>query len=150
MNAEPSDFIKEYAPWSYSKIDTLKQCPWRFYQTYVVKEKRGRPNSDALVGQAIHTILEYMISGRNWKVAYDGALEKYDLTTPEICRVDDVELNAKNFIKKLDEYKKKHQIGESWVERKLAVDIEGNAEKFFGPRVFFRGVVDLLEPHYQD
>lgn len=144
MSIEPSPFVLEHAPWSYSKAETAAQCPYRFYLTYVEKRKRGRPNADALVGQAVHKILEFMISGRNWNLAYEAAMESYpDLTSNELDRVQEMRFAAKNFIEKLGRYQDRHHIADTWIERKMGIDIDGKPTKFFSDAVFFRGVVDL-------
>ncbi|RKY27941.1 MAG: hypothetical protein DRP83_01570 [Planctomycetota bacterium] len=144
MSIKPSKFVLEHAPWSYSKAETAAQCPYRFFLTYVEKRKRGTPNADALVGQAVHTILEFMISGRNWNLAYEAAREKYaDMTSNEIDRVEEMRFAAENFIGKLGRYQDRHNIQDTWIERKLGVTLEGKPTKFFGDKVFFRGVVDL-------
>lgn len=143
MTIEPSQFVLDHAPWSYSKAEAASQCPHRFYLTYVEKRKKGRPNADALVGQAVHTILEFMISGRSWNLAHDAALEKYDLTTNEIDRVEEMKFSAMNFMDKLTKYQERHNIQDTWIERKMGVTLEGAPTKFFASDVFFRGVVDL-------
>ena len=144
MTTEPSAFVRDYAPWSYSKAETAAQCPYRFKLTYVKKRKRGWPNADALVGQAVHKILEFMISGRSWNLAYEAARESYpDLTSNEIDRVEEMKFAAQNFMTKLGKYQERHNIQNTWIERKLGITLDGTPTKFFGSGVFFRGVVDL-------
>lgn len=143
MSVEPSAFVLKHAPWSYSKAETAAQCPLRFFLTYVQKRKRGKPNADALVGQAVHKILEFMISGRSWNLAYEAARESYDLTSNEIDRVDEMKFAAQNFMTKLGKYQERHNIQDTWIERKLGITLDGAPTRFFGNDVFFRGVVDL-------
>jgi len=143
MTIEPSQFVLDHGPWSYSKAESASQCPLRFYYTYIEKRAKGRPNADALVGQAVHKILEFMISGREWNLARDAALESYDLTTNELDRVADMRFSAENFIQKLTRYQERHNIQDTWIERKMGITLEGKPTKFFASDVFFRGVVDL-------
>jgi putative RecB family exonuclease len=134
----------EYAPWSHSKAETASQCPRKFYLTYVQKVKTGKSNSDALVGKAVHTILEFMLAGRNWEVAYGAAVDKHALTTDELERVEDFKVPVHEFMAKLARYKERHDIGNDiWIEKKLAVNLDGNPVKFFDSSAFFRGIVDL-------
>jgi len=144
MTISPSKLVLKYAPWSYSKAEMAQQCPYKFYLTYIEKRKR-KPNEDALVGQAVHQILEFMISDRSWKLSREAALEKYEkLPASAIDRIDAMESNVLAFIQKLRRYKQKHNIHSTWIEKKLATDLEGNPVQFFdNSKAFFRGIVDL-------
>jgi len=141
----PSSFVKEYGPWSVSKANTAKECPYKFYLTYVEKRKEGRlTNPDALVGNAVHSILEYMLTGRSWPMAFEGVVDEYSLTSNEIERVASMQFAVLDFIERLAVSKRKFNIKQTQVEQKLAVDIDGNKVGFFNnEKGFLRGVIDL-------
>ena len=108
------------------------------------KVKTGKSNPDALVGKAVHTILEFMLTGRNWETAHGAAADKHALASDELERVADFRVPVHEFMDKFTRYKERHDISNDiWIEKKLAVDIEGKPVKFFDSRAFFRGIVDL-------
>ncbi len=152
MPPKPTQFVLDYAPWSTSKASSAEQCPKRFWFTYVEKKKSPGPmNADALVGQATHTILEFMLSGRSWKLAYEAAQDKYDLTSTDLDRIRNLRFGCDDFMERYRKFINTYPPTKTWIEKKLAVDLDGNQIEFFNNKGFFRGVVDLTliqqEPH---
>ena len=97
--------MSEHAPWSPSKADTAAQCPYRFYRQYVCKD-RVPPNADALVGQAVHKALEYVLCGMPLDKAFEMVIKEFDVTTTEIDRILGFKPQAQNFKLKFSNYKK--------------------------------------------
>lgn len=144
MTIQPTDLVLKYGPWSLSKADCAAQCPKKFDLQYIHKGPKTRNNSDALVGQAVHKVLELVMQATPAVKAYEAASIMYQLTSVEQARVDDLRPFVDNFVVKFEDWCKRHNVHQTITERKFAVDIEGNPTEFFGGKTFFRGVVDLM------
>lgn len=151
MTVQPTDFVLEFSPWSVSKANTAEQCPHRFYLSYVKKEKRAFTSADALVGQAAHKLIEYLLLGVNIDRALASVIAEYELMSAEEDRVKDMVPSACNFYDNYLSYCKKFDVKETLVEKQLAIDINGKPVKYFdNDKAFLRGVVDLallFKPH---
>jgi CRISPR/Cas system-associated exonuclease Cas4 (RecB family) len=142
----PSDFVRQYAPWSVSKADSAKQCPHKFWFNYVVKQKKGKapPSPEATKGRAGHKALEYALSGRPVSKSLQFAAEEFKLTTPEIEELEMFRPAMENFMRKFTHYCNKHETKEILVEKELAVGFEGQKVKYWGKDCFIRGVADVI------
>ena len=143
FKVQPSDIVMQYKPWSTSKADKAKQCPLAFKLRYVDKLK-GPDNPDALVGKAVHSILEYVIMSTPVEKALAQALETYKLTSNEIDRVNDFVPAVDSFKRKFAHYCKTHGTQIPQVEQKLSIDRNGKPVRFFDNKNgFFRGAIDV-------
>jgi hypothetical protein len=141
---KPSTFVKEHAPWSISKAGVALNCPHRFYLQYIKKVRLDLPpNPDSLVGTTVHKALELALTDRPLNRCLELAIAENKLTTNEIDRVMGFEVSAQNFIRKFNAYRKKHNGGEPQLEKRFAIDFDGNPTKFFDNKGFLRGVIDL-------
>jgi len=144
MQVTPSETVLRYKPWSVSKANTAKQCPKKFWFEYIDKTKKKISNSDAAVGLAVHKLLEVLMTGRPWKLALEAVLDDGKLTTPEIDRVMEMQSGTESFMRRFGDVQKKYKIIDVIKEKKLAVDMGGNAVEFFdNDRAYMRGVIDL-------
>lgn len=150
----PHPLLIELGPWSVSKIDTLAQCPKKFQFNYVHKIKIERPVGKALlVGQAVHKVLQYAITGRNLDASFEFAISECKLTSEEIDEVNGYRPAITSFLLKYKHYLQKYDIRESITEKQYAIALDGTPSKFFDNAVtFIRGVVDLamftrVQPH---
>ena len=143
MSVEPTQFVQDHAPWSISKVKTAQNCPKQFYLTYIEKSKKRTPNSDALVGNTVHSILEFMIMGRTWDAAFDGATTLYKLSSTEIDRVLDMYANVHDFIRRLNAAKQNFNVQKVLIEKKYAVGWDGNKTQYADNKSFLRGIMDL-------
>jgi CRISPR/Cas system-associated exonuclease Cas4 (RecB family) len=148
------ELVAQYRPWSVSKIDTLKQCPHKFWFNYVKKVKLERPvNKALLIGQAVHKVLQYAVTGRTLDACFEFAIIDCKLTSEEIEDVLSYRPAVTVFLAKYHQYVQKHGIRESITEKQYAIDITGKPVKFFdNDNAFIRGVVDLVmfvrtQPH---
>ena len=143
FSVHPTDIVMQYKPWSISKADKAKQSPLAFKFRYVDKLK-GPDNPDALVGKALHSILEYVIMSTPVDKALAQALETYKLTSNEIDRVNDLVPTVDNFKRKFAHYCRKHGTQIPQVEQKLSIDRNGKPVRFFDNKNgFFRGAIDV-------
>jgi CRISPR/Cas system-associated exonuclease Cas4 (RecB family) len=78
--------LKGPTAWSYSRLNTYRQCPYRYKLTVI--EKRKEPESSALLrGQTIHKLAENYIKGISKSIAPElktftaefKALKKFDV-----------------------------------------------------------------------
>jgi len=151
MTIKPTPLVLQYAPWSVSKADTLRNCPRKFRYQYIdkvnVKEMGLRaPNAgDALVGKAVHKLLEYaLLLNRPATGFTDTVLGEYKLNDEEIARFRALVPSADSLVAKLKVLWEKWGVQSPKIEQKIAVDINGKAVDFFdNSRAFFRGVLDL-------
>lgn len=144
QDPQPSDFVLEHAPWSVSKAKAAAECPKRFWFSYILKKKADKVNADALVGQAVHKAVEYMLVGYPASKAFDAVLAEFELTSNELDRVMNFQVAAQNFLDKFRRYTERHNAQKPMIEMKLAVDIDGKPVDFFNnKRGFLRGVLDL-------
>ena len=143
FTVHPTEIVLKYAPWSVSKADKAKQCPLAFKFTYVDKHK-GPDNPDALVGKALHSILEYSIMGTPVTDAVDKVMETYKLTSSEMDRVMDLAPTVDSFKRKFAHYCRTHGTARPQVEQKLSIDRNGKPVRFFDNKNgFFRGAIDV-------
>jgi RecB family exonuclease len=141
---QPTKFVLEHTPWSVSKASAAKECPKKFWFSYILKRKAGRTNADAMVGKVVHKAVEYVLNGYPSAKAFDAVLVSNELTTKEISRVLAFQPAVQNFIEKFNRYSKRHNAQKPLIELRLAVDLEGKPVKFFdNKRGFLRGVLDL-------
>lgn len=150
----PNVLITQYRPWSVSKIETLKQCPKKFWFNYIKKMKLDKPvNKAMLIGQVVHKVLQFALSGRNLDASFMLALQDSHLTSEEVDEVNNYRPAVTSFLAKYRSYLEKHGIRESIVEKQYAINSEGRPAKFFdNDNAFVRGVVDLAmfvqaQPH---
>lgn len=116
MPTKPSPQI---TAWSYSRLSTYEDCPFKAKMKYV--DKAQEPGSKALDrGKAIH------------KIAEDYALGRIEDEPPELqCFIDE--------FKELRANKKRIQ-----VEEQLALDKDWEPCDWFGPDAWVRLVVDCI------
>lgn len=141
---KPTEFVKQYAPWSISKINVAAQCPQRFYFQYVAKTPTEVPTSSAmLVGRAVHTLLENLTKGHNFTVSFRLAVEGHNLTTNEIETVRGFVPAIRRFMSRMSSYRTVRSLGNLQVEEQLAIGFDGAPLGYWDKRVFVRGALDL-------
>ena len=108
--------------WSYSSVNTFKQCPKKYYHLKVAKDVKDRGNAATAYGSRVHSAAEkYIRDGKPLEREY-----KFLQGT----------LDAFNSIE-----------GDKHCEIRLGVSKDGGAfkpAKFFGGDVWYRGIADLL------
>jgi hypothetical protein len=105
--------------WSYSSISTFKQCPRKYYRLKVVKDIKEPEAAHLLYGTAVHKAAEEYVR--------DGTPipEKYAFIKPQLDSLIKIE-------------------GVKHCEIKMGLTKELDACEFFDPKVWWRGVADLL------
>ena len=140
----PSEFVIAHAPWSTSKADTASQCPKKFWFSYTVKHaKPASYNADALVGKAVHSIIEFALGGKPVDHAVKLAMEEHNLCTPEQSRVSDMVPSVSTFLRRFETYCHKYAVADVLVEKKLAAGFQDQPLKFFDNKGLIRGVLDI-------
>ncbi len=108
--------------WSYSSVNTFKQCPKKYYHLKVAKDVKDRGNAATAYGSRVHSAAEkYIRDGKPLEREY-----KFLQGT----------LDAFNSIE-----------GDKHCEIRLGVSKDDGAFKparFFGGDVWYRGIADLL------
>lgn len=108
--------------WSYSSLNTFKQCPKKYYHLKVIKDVKDKGSTATVYGQEVHTAAEEFIR--------DGK------EVPKKFSFMNSILDALNKIE-----------GEKHCELKLGVALTDEGYKpaeFFGDDVWWRGIADLV------
>lgn len=148
MAIEPTAFVRQYAPWSTSKADTVRNCPRKFKYQYIDKIRglKAKKLGDALVGKAVHKLLEYsLVLKRPISDFVDTVIAEYDLNEENTARFMGNIPAATSLMERMNAYcQRKWNNPTPKIEQKLAVNLEGKGVAFFDDsKAFFRGVVDL-------
>lgn len=110
------------AAWSYSKVNSFKQCPKKYYHLYVKKDVKDTGSAATAYGSKVHSAAEkYIRDGKPLDKEY---------------RFIKGTLDALNKIE-----------GEKHCEIRLGVAKNGDEflpSKFFSSDVWYRGIADLL------
>lgn len=148
MSIEPNAVVRQYAPWSTSKADTIRNCPLKFKYQYIDKVRGliSPKAGDAIVGKAVHKLLEYAISLNRPAAQFVGnVMSEFSLEGENADRFLAHMPATESLIVRLENYRQKR-----WgspipkIEQKLAVNLEGKSVAFFDDsKAFFRGVIDL-------
>lgn len=148
-NLQEPDISKNgFAPWSFSKLKTLQQCPLKFYLQYVLKLKMpvAPPTLVTNVGKAVHRILEFLVMGKTIKDSFRLTRKEFvDSMTNEDweAHVVTTELNIIEFRQRLDTFEAKNPIKRYIQELRIGVTSDYSPTAFFADDVYYRGVIDL-------
>lgn len=146
---EPLNITAEgMAPWSYSKMNMLKKCPFQFYLKYLLKAKNTVSPKIFVrdVGKAAHRIIELIIIGKSVEKAYKITREEYtkDLTPEEWEEgVETLEMSMNSFKERLDKFNENYPVKRVFQEIQVAVTKDWEPTGFWSEDCFFRGVIDL-------
>ena len=108
--------------WSYSSINTFKQCPKKYYHLKVAKDVKDKGSTATLYGQQVHQAAEDYIASETPIPA------KFRFLTPIVKALNAIE-------------------GEKLCEMKLGVAQTDEGYKpttFFAKDVWWRGIADLV------
>jgi hypothetical protein len=144
---QPTDFVKQHAPWSLSKAGVAKQCPKRFELQYLrpweERKDKGVANSDALVGRAVHEMLHLVLTGRNFQNSLPGVIAKHSLCTNEIDKIHALEPNILKFKRNYEYYCKTNPVGKTFFETPVAVGYTYNLVSYRDTKSLIRGILDI-------
>lgn len=104
-------------PWSHSRLEEFKNCPKAFYEKQIAKSVVEEKHEATLWGEVVHKHFEDFLT--------DG------VSLPPIL------LMHEGFLLKLMGLP-----GDEGIEERIALDTRGQPCEFFGPDVWFRGVID--------
>jgi ATP-dependent exoDNAse (exonuclease V) beta subunit len=147
--------IDSLGPWSFSKMKSLKKCPFQFYLQYILKFKlpeHYQTQSDPLAanrGKAAHEILEFIMLGDTVENSYSRAKVNYVggkiLTEEEwINGVDTLNYNITKFAERIESLSRRHTVKKSLTELRMGFTRDYKPASFFGDNVWIRGVIDLV------
>ena len=136
------------APWSYSKMNMLKKCPFQFYLKYLLKAKNTVSPKIFVrdVGKAAHRIIELIIMGKEVEKAFSITKEEYakDLTPEEWEEgVETLEMSMNSFKERMDKFNDNYSVKRVFQEIQVAVTKDWEPTGFWADDCFFRGVIDL-------
>lgn len=149
ISLEEPDISKNgFAPWSFSKLKTLQQCPLKFYLQYILKIKMpaAPPTLITTVGKAVHRVLELLVLGKTIKDSFRLARKEFTdtLTNEEWeTQVLTTELSIIEFRQRLDTFEAKNPIKRYIQELRIGITKDYAPTAFFGDDVYYRGVIDL-------
>jgi hypothetical protein len=152
MPLELNAFLREHAPWSLSKVESLKQCPLKFKYGYVNKPDRSiltpTDNFDSRVGKAVHKLLEMLVLGHKMGQAITTITRESKLTTREIEALEASRPAAEKFISTFGAFRNQGERHDLLTEKKIAVGFKGEKRPFFDKwgtpnTILLRGVIDV-------
>lgn len=152
MSYTLTPFLKEHAAWSHSKVETAKQCPRKFWYTYVNKPNKAAlgvvESTDARIGKAIHRVLELLLKGQSLDNAVATVIREKKLLTREIEAVEASRPAAIKFAKSFNAFRTLHGKHELILEAQIAVGFNGEKKPYFEKRgatntLLMRGMVDV-------
>jgi len=140
----------KHAPWSMSKAEAALRCSHRFKLKYVERNRGTEPPDQTAtrIGKAAHAALEdALLKKSDLKTALQRSSLRHDLTSVEMDELFAMAHNISEFLRKLDEFKTKHDVTEQAVEVKFALNSDLVPTDYWDhnkdSRVMFRGVWDL-------
>lgn len=144
---EFSKLAIEHSPWSMSKASLAENCPLSFTFKYrkKIREKEAPQAADARIGRAVHRLLEETLKGTLARDDKQGILKicmQERLTHPEMEEALSYLHNVHSFSKRLAEYKDRHGVTETHVEKSFGFTEDLQAIE--PNKSFFRGVWDLV------
>jgi ATP-dependent helicase/DNAse subunit B len=83
---------------SYSRIDTYKMCPSKYFFSYIKKEPRSF-NDAAVLGNIVHAVLEDEVSSDK-KIEHQNLIESYKIKS----KMFDPSSNIKNDLMQVRKY----------------------------------------------
>lgn len=111
--------------WSYSSMSLFKQCPRKYYRLKVVKDIKEPEAEHLIYGNAVHKAAEeYVRDGKEIP-------KKYEYIKPQVDILLQIE-------------------GDRHCEIKMGLTRELDACEFLDPKVWWRGVADLLITNNED
>lgn len=147
--------IDEQGPWSFSKMKSLKKCPFQYYLKYILKFKlpsHYQIQDDPLSanrGKAAHEILEHVMLGKSvdesYKIAKANFVGTKILTEEEwVTGVDSLNYNITKFAERIDSLGRRNPIKKKLTELRMGFTRDYKPAAFFGKNVWIRGVIDLV------
>lgn len=152
MASKLTPFLLEHAAWSLSKVETAKQCPRKFWYTYVNKPNKAAlgivESSDARTGKAIHRVLELMIKGHPLDFAISTVIREKQLVTKEIEAVEASRPAATKFAKTFNAFRNSQGEHDLVVEAQIAAGFNGEKKPYYEKRgatntLLLRGMIDV-------
>ncbi len=143
----PTDF----APWSLSKAKIAKDCALRFHWKYVNKVPGKWVESSAgRMGSAVHQIIERMLIGHEYDVAFKQAAIDAKLTRPEMLELSTFKDPIHRFLERFLQFCDKNGVERDaiMVEQDLLVhrDLSPGFHFWNDPDLWIRGAADVAVP----
>lgn len=139
--------MKSFAPWSVSKANLALECPLRFHLRYSKKTKGRKPDAGAgRVGSGVHTLLEHLLLGKDFREGFMAGAMNNGLTRNEMLELKTYRDPADRFMRRLDAFRAKFNVEDDalFVERCQVIteDLEPFG-KWFSPG-WFGGYTDVM------
>jgi CRISPR/Cas system-associated exonuclease Cas4 (RecB family) len=141
------EHVLKNGPWSISKAGTIEKCSLQYDFKYGPnKIKEVKPSDESRLGVAVHTALEYALTGTAVKLAFQIAADEKELTTDEVEQLQAFFDQVDRFVKKMLILRQKQGVMPQnvLIEKQWALTPDFKGTGFFDKRLppFFRGVVD--------
>lgn len=139
--------ILKHLPWSYSKLETARKCPFSFNRRYI--DKVPAPyveNEAAKIGRMMHEILENCLKGQNINDAYKKVcIVKNQLTTHEMERCVGFRPRVISFLEKIKDFEIGNAVSRKFVEIDVAITADFKPAGYWDkdPLPLFRGKMDF-------
>ena len=136
--------IRQFAPWSHSKLELAEKCPKAFHKRHILRTKRVE-GTEARVGTASHAYMENRLGGADKADAGTKALEAVKgLTTTEIETLNERNEQSERYVARIAAYRANRPLVHEGHEVDLAIRIDGSMCGYEDADAFLRGSVDHL------
>lgn len=168
MTAAIPEHVLKNAPWSVSKAGVIEKCGLQFDFKYIQKLKDDSYGRPALIGVAVHSVLELLLRKQEILAkkgappesyaptaliddALEQAKELHALAVDEFDELLTFRDNILKFCDRAARLKLKHRAKTQLLEQKWAIKSDFTSCDFLEKTGFFRGVVDyaiITEDNY--
>jgi RecB family exonuclease len=140
--------VLKFAPWSFSKHDTLLSCPSLFNRSYVLHDKGVDDSSPSRVGTAVHSVLEEPVASDGVPVSDADRLDHHAAGanfTPEEHE------KSRTFLDQVKKYKEwegrfcaQHGVTFRRKELEAAIGVDFRRIGYNDPKALMRGKMDVV------
>jgi len=137
----------DFAPWSISKAKTAYQCSQQFHWKYKERLKGRRiERAEGRVGIAVHKLLERMLQGEEYDMAFRKSAIDAKLTRPEMLTMATFRDAATRFMERFYAWCDRYGVdrkNDIFVEEALSITRDLKPTKYWGDDSLIRGYLDL-------
>lgn len=144
MNAKVDSVVRQFMPWSHSKVALAEKCPAAFQRRYVHRAASVE-GTEARVGTAAHVFLEHRLDSADAVTAHEKAKTAVKaMTSEELETLKERTLQAEAYITRAEAFRNKKLVAREGLEVRLAVDMKGAPCGYEDSAALMRGSVDHL------
>ena len=136
--------VRQFMPWSHSKVSLAEHCPSAFQRRYVLRMGR-KEGTDARVGTAAHTYLEHRLGGADEEEAAQTAAKSIkEMTSTELETLRERSKQSEAYVERTSVFRDRVGVVHEGREVRLAIEPNGDPCAYTDPKALILGSVDHL------